>query len=120
MIYLFNYTEYYLEHWLYKLFRHCRGICLIITLHRDACNKICKTLSVVRFIANRICRFYLHRDACNKICKTLSVVRHTFHDNIMFINRILYRYIMFGRGICEKYQSRDEKFPEPNGEGNLV
>jgi len=33
---------------------------------------------------------------------------------------ILYRYIMFGKGICEKYQSRDEKFPEPNGEGNLV
>jgi hypothetical protein len=27
---------------------------------------------------------------------------------------------MFGRGICEKYQSRDEQFPEPNGEGNLV
>jgi hypothetical protein len=27
---------------------------------------------------------------------------------------------MFGRGICEKYQSRDEKFPEPNGEGNVV
>jgi hypothetical protein len=27
---------------------------------------------------------------------------------------------MFGRGICEKYQSRDEKFPEWNGEGNLV
>ena len=27
---------------------------------------------------------------------------------------------MFGRGICEKDQSRDEKFPEPNGEGNLV
>ena len=27
---------------------------------------------------------------------------------------------MFGRGICEKYQSRDEKFPEPNGKGNLV
>ena len=27
---------------------------------------------------------------------------------------------MFGRGICEKYQSRDEKFPEPIGEGNLV
>ena len=27
---------------------------------------------------------------------------------------------MFGRGICEEYQSRDEKFPEPNGEGNLV
>ena len=33
---------------------------------------------------------------------------------------ILYRYIMFGRGICEKYHTRDEKFPEPNGEGNLV
>ena len=32
----------------------------------------------------------------------------------------LYRYIMFGRCICEKYQSKDEKFPEPNGEGNLV
>jgi hypothetical protein len=27
---------------------------------------------------------------------------------------------MFGRGICEKYQSRDEKFPEPKGEGNFV
>jgi hypothetical protein len=26
---------------------------------------------------------------------------------------ILNRYIMFGRGICEKYQSRDEIFPEP-------
>jgi hypothetical protein len=33
---------------------------------------------------------------------------------------ILYRYIMLGRGICEKYQLRDEKFHEPNGEGNLV
>ena len=27
---------------------------------------------------------------------------------------------MFGRGICEKYQSRDEKFHERKGEGNLV
>ena len=27
---------------------------------------------------------------------------------------------MFGRGICEKYQSRDEQFPEPNGKRNLV
>ena len=27
---------------------------------------------------------------------------------------------MLGRGICEKYQSRNEKFPEPKGEGNLV
>jgi len=32
----------------------------------------------------------------------------------------LNRYIMFVRGICEKYQSRDETFPEPKGEGNLV
>ena len=35
----------------FQLFRHCRGICLIITLHRDACNKVCKMSSVVRFIA---------------------------------------------------------------------
>ena len=27
---------------------------------------------------------------------------------------------MFGRGICEKYQSRDEKFPERKDERNLV
>jgi hypothetical protein len=33
---------------------------------------------------------------------------------------ILNRYIMFGRGICGKYQSRDEQFPKPIGEGNLV
>jgi hypothetical protein len=33
---------------------------------------------------------------------------------------IMNRYIMFGRGICEKYQSRNEKFPEPIAEGNLV
>jgi len=33
---------------------------------------------------------------------------------------IMNRYIMFGRGICEKYQSRNEKFPEPKGERNLV
>jgi hypothetical protein len=32
----------------------------------------------------------------------------------------LNRYIMFRRGICEKNQSRDEKFPEPKGEWNLV
>jgi hypothetical protein len=32
---------------------------------------------------------------------------------------ILNRYIMFGRGICEKYQSKDEKSPGPTGEGNL-
>jgi hypothetical protein len=27
---------------------------------------------------------------------------------------------MFGRDICEKYQSRDEEYPKSNGEGNLV
>jgi hypothetical protein len=27
---------------------------------------------------------------------------------------------MFGRGICEKYKSRDEKFSDPKGEGTLV
>ena len=27
---------------------------------------------------------------------------------------------MFGMGIYEKYQSRDEQFAESNGEGNLV
>jgi hypothetical protein len=27
---------------------------------------------------------------------------------------------MFGRGICEKYKWREEKFPESIGEGNLV
>jgi hypothetical protein len=27
---------------------------------------------------------------------------------------------MFGRSICEKYQSGDEKFPQPKGKGNLV
>ena len=45
------------------------------------------------------------------------------HATISLLARdkiLIYRYIMFGRGICEKYQSQDEKFPEPNGEGNLV
>jgi hypothetical protein len=41
-------------------------------------------------------------------------------DILKQVNIILYRYIMFGRGICKKYQSRDEKFPESNGERNLV
>jgi hypothetical protein len=39
-----------------------------------------------------------------------------FKVNFFIIYDILYRYIMLGRGICEKYQSRDVKFPEPNGE----
>jgi hypothetical protein len=41
-------------------------------------------------------------------------------DILKQVNIILYGYIMFGRGICKKYQSRDEKFPESNGERNLV
>jgi hypothetical protein len=41
-------------------------------------------------------------------------------DILKQVNIILYRYIMFGRSICKKYQSRDEKFPESNGERNLV
>ena len=49
-----------------------------------------------------------------KTCLTLVF------ENYIYLEMILYRYIMFGRGICEKYQSRDEQFPEPNGEGNLV
>ena len=60
----------------FQLFYHCQGISLINTLYRDACNKICKTLSVVRFIAKLyFAVFTLHRDTCNKICKMLSVVR---------------------------------------------
>jgi hypothetical protein len=39
---------------------------------------------------------------------------------ILQVVRIIYRYIMFGRGICEKYQLRDEKFPEPKGKGNML
>jgi hypothetical protein len=66
MIYLLNYTEYYLEHWLNfaEFLLHVgvfaqdltffHGICKIVfalfTLHRDACNKICKMLSVVHFM----------------------------------------------------------------------
>jgi hypothetical protein len=58
-----------------------------------------------------------------------SMLRLRIHFRLVYIiankyvtppSCILYRYIMFGRGICEKYQSRDEKFPQPNGEGNLV
>ena len=47
------------------------------------------------------------------LCKRVSVIINT--DINSFACFILYRYmyIMFGRGICVKYQSRDEKFPEP-------
>jgi hypothetical protein len=51
-----------------------------------------------------------------------KVILYCFYDinSILKYPRIVYRYVIFGRGICEKYQSRDEQFPEPNGEGNLV
>jgi len=49
----------------------------------------------------------------NRVNTNLSIKVKHFH-------MLLYRYIMFGRDICEKYQLRDEKFPEPKGEGNLV
>ena len=53
----------------------------------------------------------------------VRIFLHTKQNSYFLLwhkNKILYRYIMFRRGICEKYQSRDETFPEPNGEGNLV
>ena len=34
-------------------------------------------------------------------------------------NSILNRYIMFGRGICEKYQSRDKQFPRAEWRGKF-
>jgi hypothetical protein len=46
-----------------------------------------------------------------RIIKTNITIPSFF--KLMTYHRISYRYIMFGRGICEKYQSRDEKFPEP-------
>jgi hypothetical protein len=41
---------------------------------------------------------------------------HLYHEPIVFYIDILY----LGGGICEKYQSRDEKYSEPKGEGSLV
>ena len=32
---------------------------------------------------------------------------------------LIYRYMMFGRGICEKYQSRAKQFPESNGKTGI-
>ena len=66
--------------------------------------------------------FCLHKTALTFLSTTCIVI--TWFKCYMNIDRkvliVTYRYIMFGRGICEKYQSRDEKFSEPNGEGNLV
>ena len=69
---------------------------------------------VVKVIPN----MYTPHYACNCYRNTRSLyvyilTRRTTPENIYI--RILYRYIMFGRGVCEKYQSRDEKFPQPNG-----
>jgi hypothetical protein len=41
-------------------------------------------------------------------------------DQPQVTNRLVYRYIMFGRGICKKYQSKDEKFPERNLVSGLI
>jgi hypothetical protein len=57
------------------------------------------------------------RNGENSLKKTLVDEKNRKEKTFGFI---LYRYIMFGRGICEKYQSRDDKFSQPNGEGNLV
>ena len=57
------------------------------------------------------------RNGENSLKKTLVDEKNRKEKTFGFI---LYRYIMIGRGICEKYQSRDEKFSQPNGEGNLV
>ena len=50
----------------------------------------------------------------------LAIKGYIYKVKQYIIYDILYSYIMLGRGICEKYQSRQEKFPEPYGEGNLV
>jgi hypothetical protein len=66
--------------------------------------------------------FCLHKTALTFLSTTCIVI--TWFKCYMNIDRkvliVIYKYIMFGRGICEKYQSRDEQFPEPNVEGNLV
>ena len=50
---------------------------------------------------------------CIETSPPLYVVKEAYEE-------ILNRYIMFGKGICRKYQSRDEQFPKPIGEGNLA
>jgi hypothetical protein len=52
--------------------------------------------------------------------KTGPKITETIATHGLWLVNFIQIYIMFGRGICEKYQSRDEKFPEQNGEGNLV
>ena len=51
---------------------------------------------------------------------TISVSRKKIYTNVINNWGIIYKYIVFGRGICGKYKSRDEKLPKPNVEGNLV
>jgi hypothetical protein len=56
----------------------------------------------------------------NIVKNNISLIKLLLSMVIKHLKRPCYMYIMFGSGICEKYQSRDEKFHEPKGEGNLV
>jgi hypothetical protein len=62
---------------------------------------------------------------------SLMIYHQPLLFNFLFLNvyvcHVTFTDVMFytdisclGRGICEKYQSRDEKFPKPNGKGKLV
>jgi hypothetical protein len=42
---------------------------------------------------------------------TISVSRKKIYTNVINNWGIIYKYIVFGRGICGKYKSRDEKLP---------
>ena len=66
--------------------------------------------SVVLFIL----LYYLQILICANVSESIFLARISV--NMLILNR----YIMFGRGICEKYQSRAEKIPKPIGEGNLI
>ena len=44
---------------------------------------------------------------------------HIETDEIHQKSVILNRYIMLGRGICKKYQLRDEKFPRAERRGKF-
>jgi hypothetical protein len=62
-----------------------------------------------------LCSIILSSIGCPFVLFHLAIalsVLLLFTIYLLFSYSILYRYIMLGRGICEKYQSRDEKFPE--------
>jgi hypothetical protein len=40
---------------------------------------------------------------------TISVSRKKIYTNVINNWGLIYKYIVFGRGICGKYKSRDEK-----------